>query len=269
MDASFDLHAYLDRIEWGGSSSPTYATLAGLVAAHTARVPFENLDVLLGRPVRLDLDSLQRKLVRDRRGGYCFEHATLMGAALDALGFAAVRHAARVIMFAPRHLVPRTHMFLVVALAEGPFVVDPGFGRLAARAPVPLRQGVDVKFGEDTHRIVRDGDHWTLQARVDGEESPCWTTPLDETHAIDFEVANHYTATHPSSPFRNRLMLRMFTRDGRVTVADREVTVTCEGRSQTSELPDRKALRALLADRFGVDLPDVEKMRVPSVPAWN
>ena len=269
MNVPLELGRYLDRIGWGGSTRPTLETLTGLIAAHTARVPFENLDVLLGRPIRLDLEGLQDKLVARKRGGYCFEQATLMGAALDALGFDVARHAARVIMLVPRSESPRTHMFLVVTLPEGPFVVDPGFGKLAPRVPVPLAEGIEVRFGDDAHRFVREGDHWTLRARVDGEDAPCWTTPLDETHPIDYEMANHFTSTHPSSPFRARLMLRAHSGDARVTVLNRDVSIRRGGESTASTLADRGALRRLLAERFGFDLPEVEALHVPAIEGWG
>jgi N-hydroxyarylamine O-acetyltransferase len=94
MTRTLDLGAYLERIGWNGDARSDLATLAALLDAHMTRIPFENLDVLLGRGIRLDLDGLQRKLVDARRGGYCFEHATLFAAALEALGFAPIRHAA-------------------------------------------------------------------------------------------------------------------------------------------------------------------------------
>jgi N-hydroxyarylamine O-acetyltransferase len=89
-----DLPAYFARIGWNGSRTPTLATLAALLERHMRAIPFENLDVLLRRPVRLDLDALQSKLVGARRGGYCFEHATLFAAALEDLGFAPERNTA-------------------------------------------------------------------------------------------------------------------------------------------------------------------------------
>src|SRR5450631_1379783 len=135
MKTSLDLDAYLQRIEWAGAVRPTFDTLTGLLQAHMLHIPFENLDVLLGRPVRIDLAGVQDKLVRAGRGGYCFEHATLFAAALEILGFQPARHSARVILFAPRTASPRTHMFLTVPLAEGTFVVDPGFGTLAPHIP--------------------------------------------------------------------------------------------------------------------------------------
>jgi N-hydroxyarylamine O-acetyltransferase len=91
-----DLDAYLERIGYEGRDEPTLEVLDALHLAHTTTIPFENLDILLGRPIRLDLPSLQDKLVRDRRGGYCFEHNTLFAAALEAVGFGVTRLGARV-----------------------------------------------------------------------------------------------------------------------------------------------------------------------------
>jgi hypothetical protein len=138
MTAAFDLDAYFERIRWNGDTSLSLETLGGLVQAHMRHIPFENLDVLLGRPVRLDLDSLQQKLVRARRGGYCFEHMTLFAAAIEALGFQPVPHSARVLLTSARENAPRTHMFLTVAVADGVYVLDPGFGGPAPMFPVPL-----------------------------------------------------------------------------------------------------------------------------------
>ena len=150
MVNSLDLDAYFDRIQWSGSTRPNHETLAGVLHAHMSSIPFENLDVLLGRPIRLDLDGLQQKLVCARRGGYCFEHGTLFGAVLEEMGFKPVRHTGRVIMITPRTGAPRTHMFLTVPVAEGTFVVDPGFGALAPRIPVPLQDGVEARIGPET-----------------------------------------------------------------------------------------------------------------------
>ena len=93
MTVHLDLDAYFNRIRWGGDTRPTYETLAQLVRAHMRYIPFENLDVLLGRGIRIDIESVQEKLVRAQRGGYCFEHATLFAAVLERLGFEPVRHA--------------------------------------------------------------------------------------------------------------------------------------------------------------------------------
>src|SRR5262245_49690105 len=93
---TIDLAAYFERISYAGDTSPSRATLEALHLAHATHIPFENLDVLLGRPIRLDLASLQAKLVRDRRGGYCFEQNRLFASVLESLGFAVTTLAARV-----------------------------------------------------------------------------------------------------------------------------------------------------------------------------
>ena len=269
MAVSLNLDAYLERIQYGGEVRPSYDSLAGLQRAHMSNIPFENLDVLLGRPVRLDLESVQEKLVGDRRGGYCFEQVTLFAAVLEALGFQPVRHTARVTLFVPRTLAPRTHMFLTVNTAEGRFVVDPGFGGLAPRIPVPVLEGSEAAIDNEKHWMFRDGPSWILRAQVGEKAVDAWVSSMEQENLVDFEMGNHYTATHPASPFVNRMMLRALTDDGRVTVMNRDVTVWRANRPQISQLADRTALRALLAGPFGIDLPDVERLRVPSIPEWE
>jgi N-hydroxyarylamine O-acetyltransferase len=266
VNRAIDLRRYFGRIGWTGERSPTYATLAGILHAHTASIPLENLDVLLARPPRLDLGSLEAKLVDARRGGYCFEHATLFSAVLAALGFQPIAHAARVVLNAPRDASPRTHMFLTVATEGRTFVVDPGFGRLASRAPVPLAS--DGR-NNATHWMTRDGHFWILRAKEAGNDFDCWVSTLEAENGVDFEVANHYTATHAASPFVNRLLLRAITDDGYVTVMNRDVTRVRADAAQTSRLADRAQLRALPNDDFGFDLPDVASLRVPSIDGWD
>jgi N-hydroxyarylamine O-acetyltransferase len=95
--ARIDLDAYFERIGYAGERTPTLDTLRGIQACHPAAIAFENLNPLLGWPVRLDARSLQQKLVVDRRGGYCFEHNLLLGHVLNAVGFSVSGLAARIL----------------------------------------------------------------------------------------------------------------------------------------------------------------------------
>jgi len=268
VTSPLDLDAYFERIRWSGGRSPTFETLAGILRAHITRIPFENLDVLLHRRVRLDLDGVQEKLVRARRGGYCFEHATLFHAVLETLGFHPSRHAARVVLFEPRTETPRTHMFLTVRIEGTTFVVDPGFGPFKSPVPLPL---VDAEtLGErGSHWMSRDGDLWALHVPRDGKTVTGWVTTLEVENPVDFEVANHFIATHPASPFVNWIMLSAVTPDGVVNVMNRDVTIVRGGEAHTERLADRAALRALLIEYFGFDLPEVEQMIVPAIPEWT
>lgn len=268
MDAAFDLNAYLDRIGWGGPTAPTYETLAGVLRAHMERIPFENLDVLLGTPISLDIERLQRKLVVGRRGGYCFEHGTLFAAALERLGFVPTRHTARVVVVLPRAAAPRAHMFLTVTLPEGRFILDPGFGALAPRVPVPLAENVEAATGPDVHWMVRDGDEWMLRTRVGDKTMDCWVSPIAHDNIVDFEMGNYWTSTHPASPFVNRLMLRALSSEGRIGVMNRDLTIWRGAQLTATQLADRTALRSLLREHFGFDLPEVERLRVPTIKEW-
>jgi len=267
--AALDLDAYLERIRWRGGTRPTLETLTGLLGAHMAHIPFENLDVLLGRPIRLDLPALQDKLVRAHRGGYCFEHATLFAAALEAMGFCPERHAARVTMTVPRTESPRTHMFLVVPLPAGRFVVDPGFGTLAPRLPVPLVDRAAASAVSETHRMIRDGSWWILRAQGGDAVVDAWASTLEPENPVDFALGNHYTSTHPESSFVSRIMMRALTADGRVTVLNQVVTTWRGREAHSTQIADRNELRAILNRHFGFDLPEVLRLRVPSIPEWE
>src|SRR5688500_6347728 len=155
---SFDLDAYLTRIDARSRrplDRPHLDTIGALMAAHMAAIPFENLDVLLGRGIRVDLESVFAKLVTDRRGGYCYEHGTLFQAALRAMGVEVTAHSARVLLLAPKSEAPRTHMFLTVLDGGTTWVLDPGFGGPGPLVPVPLVEGQEVRHGRDVHRLVQ------------------------------------------------------------------------------------------------------------------
>jgi N-hydroxyarylamine O-acetyltransferase len=264
MTSVLDMDAYFARIGWSGGTSPTFATLAGIVHAHTGAIPFENLDVLLGRAPRLDLEGLQDKLIRRRRGGYCFEHATLLGAVLTELGFGPMTHAARVVLVQPKEKSPRAHMFLTVVMNGETFLIDPGFASYSAREPLPLRIG-DLNSNH-THVLTQEGNLWTLHVRRDGALVPGWVTTMEQDHPIDFAMANHWIATCPASPFTQVVMMSAVTPAGRVNVMNRDVTMPG---GETRQLADRKDLRALLSAHFGFDLPEAETVKVPAVADWR
>jgi len=263
------LDSYFERIGWNGGTSPTLETLGGLISHHLRSIPFEHLDVLLGRPIRLDLENLEDKLLQRRRGGYCFEHTSLFFAVLENLGFQPVRHSARVVLFSPRTESPRAHMFLTVTLPEGTFIADPGFGGGAPAFPVPLAHGSLQLDKGATHWMVHEGGYWTLRSALDGKTADAWVSTLEHDHPVDFEMANHFTATHPNSPFRNRLMMSIFTMSGRVSLMNQNFTIREEGASSSGTLADRAAFRAFVAKHFGFDFIEVDRLHLPFIPEWN
>ncbi len=224
-EPSFDLDAYLARIGYGGPTDATLATLTGLQACHAQAIPFENLDVLLGRGVRLDLDSLQRKLVYDRRGGYCFEHNTLFLQALQALGFAASALAARVLWRRPEGAVtPRTHMLLRVELAQGAFIADVGFGGATPTAPLALVPEIEQATPLEPFRLVAVDAEYRLQIRQGAEWTTLYQFSLAPQHPIDLELPNWFVSTHPKSFFVHHLVAALPTADCRCGLFDRDWT---------------------------------------------
>src|SRR5215472_2819420 len=138
-----DLHTYAARVGYTGDFTSSLATLRALHLAHATHIPFENLDILLGRPIRLDLESLCGKMIDGRRGGYCFEQNALFAAVLEAAGFRVRRLAARVRSGASG-VRPRLHMLLGVEAEGGLWLADVGFGADGLLHPLPLRPGEAV-----------------------------------------------------------------------------------------------------------------------------
>ena len=163
----FDLDAYFARIGHSGPRAVSLTLLRELVAHHSAAIAFENIDPLARRVPPLDLASVQRKLVTQRRGGYCYEQNTLFQGALLALGFQVTGLMARVRRGVPPHIMtPRSHMLLLVDLPEGPHLADVGYGaRVAGRSERLAGPGIDA--GE-TRAVMGDQAEVADVARCHG-----------------------------------------------------------------------------------------------------
>ncbi|MBK1782689.1 arylamine N-acetyltransferase family protein [Prauserella cavernicola] len=197
-----DLDAYLDRLGLP-HTAPSAAALSDLHAAHVHAIPFENIDPLLGRSPSLALGDIADKLVRRRRGGYCYEHNLLFAAALEQLGYDVHRQAARV---QPDHPGPNTHMNLRVRVDGADFLADVGFGASVMR-PMPLTDGSERDQAGWPHRLIAEGAGWRLDKLTDGMWETQYSFDATAQYPIDYEVFNHYVATHPRSPFTGRLVV--------------------------------------------------------------
>lgn len=253
-----DLDAYFARIGYDGPRTATLDTLRAIHALHPRAIPFENLDPLLGRPVPLDLPALEAKLVRARRGGYCFEHNTLFRAVLEGLGFAVTTLAARVLWMAPPGKPhPRTHMVLTVETEDGPYIADVGFGAHLSAAPIRLVVDDVQPAGSGRVRLTRDGDGFVLQNASDGVWQDAYRFTLEPQLPIDMEVANWFTATHPGSLFRNALLLHRLLPDGRVSMLNRRlIRRHADGRAAETVVGSPAEMARVLAQEFGLEAPE-------------
>lgn len=257
-----DLSAYFQRIGYTGSRAPTLETLRALHLRHALTIPFENFDVLLGVPIALDQPSLERKLLRERRGGYCFEQNLLFGRALSALGFDVRRLAARVLwQRSDDGALPRTHMLLNVQLGESSYLCDVGFGGLTLTGPVKLEPEVEQSTPHETFRVRPESDELTLEARVRGEWQPLYRFDLQEQREVDIEVLSHYVSTYPASLFRSRIMAALIGDDCRYALRDGQLTTYHrDGREERTPIDSVKRLRAVLEKPFGISLPAGEEV---------
>jgi N-hydroxyarylamine O-acetyltransferase len=256
-DDAFNVDAWLSRIGHGGSRTPTLATLRAVIAAHSTTIPFESIDVLLGRTPKLDLRSLQHKMIESRRGGYCFEQNSLFAAGLSALGFRVTRLIARVIRgMSPDAPGSATHMTLRVDLPEGPYLADVGFGNQTPTAPLAFRPNEEQQTPHEIMRLLPVGDEFTLQAKLGDQWVSIYRLSPHPRLPIDYEVANWFTATHPGSPFVNNLIVARPGPDGvRNTLFNGRVNVRRPGDwVERSEPADEAALRETLDKTFGLTL---------------
>lgn len=256
--AAFDLEAYLARIRYTGPRIPTLETLAGVHLAHAISIPFENLNPLLGWPVRLDLPSLQQKLVRVGRGGYCFEHNLLFSHALTALGFHVTGLAARVLWNAPQGAVtPRGHMLLLVDLDDRAYIADVGFGGLTLTAPLRLEPDVEQTTPHEPFRVTRTGPDFVMQARLDGKWRSLYRFDLQEQFLPDYEVTNWYLSNHPESHFVTGLIAARADTDRRFALRNNELAVHhWNGETERHRLTSAAQLLSTLADVFRITVPD-------------
>jgi N-hydroxyarylamine O-acetyltransferase len=261
---NLDLDAYLARIGFVGTPTPDLEFLRSVHRLHPAAIPFENLSTLLRAPVPLDLESLQRKLVDDRRGGYCFEQNRLFAAMLEQIGFEVLPLAARVIWNQRAGMIsPRTHMILLVGSGGDRQLCDVGFGGVTLTAPLEfVCDRVQSTPHEDFRLIARGGSEYELQARLGRDESGhdvwrgTYLFDLQPQTPIDYELANHYVATHPTSHFRSQLIAARPFDSGRYALANTELTVHRLGHPKdTRRLADVDEIKTALETLFGIVLP--------------
>jgi N-hydroxyarylamine O-acetyltransferase len=262
---TLDLAGYLRRVEYEGALEPTEEVLRALHLAHATHIPFENLDILLGRPIRLDLASLQAKLVHGGRGGYCFEQNALLAAVLEEIGFTVTRLAGRV-RYGTTTVLPRTHMLLLVRCEGRTWLADVGFGAEGLLHPVPFRDGEVSEQFTWSYRVVQEDGLWVLQSMHGQGWTDLYAFTLEPQHAVDYEMANHFTSTHPESRFRKTVTAQLAAPGVRRVLRGGELVVD-DGAEVTRRIVGPDELLAVLAESFGLRLPDGARLPLPPEPS--
>ncbi|WP_338701281.1 arylamine N-acetyltransferase [Streptomyces sp. Q6] len=254
-----DVDAYVARTGVKGDLKPDAETLHALHRAHVAAIPFENLEMMLGRPVPLELSAVQDKLVRRRRGGYCYEHNLLFAALLERIGFSVRGLGARV-RLGSSSLRPVTHMLTRVSTGEGEeWLCDVGFGAAGLREPIPLQDGAQVRQGVWEFGLAREGDDlWVLRnLRPDGWRD-LYAFTLEERHPVDYVVLNHYTSTHTRSTFIRRPVVQYAAKEARRMLTGRDLVIESADGERSERAVQAGELKAVLDREFGIELSDDE-----------
>lgn len=254
---ALDLPAYLKRLGCNTPLAPTLDTLQLLALAHPSAIPFENLDPLLRQPVSLQIAALQRKLVQEGRGGWCFEHNVLLGTALTAIGFHVTGLAARVMWNAPPGVAtPRSHMVLRVDLGGIPYIVDAGFGGLTLTAPLRLAAGVEQETPHEPFRLTPAADGFVAEALVRNEWKALYRFDLTPHIIADYEVSNWYLCTNPKSHFLTTLIAARVQPGRRYALRNNEFAVHhASGETDRRVLVSARELRTTLEGIFAIDVP--------------
>jgi N-hydroxyarylamine O-acetyltransferase len=259
MSNDFRLNSYLARIGFGGIIGPDFATLAAIHAAHIHAIPFENFDPLLRRPVKLDLASVQAKLVDGRRGGYCFEQNVLLKAALEAVGFNVTGLAGRVRWMSPPNspLGPKTHMLLKVDLPDGAYVADVGFGVCVLDSPLRFETDVEQRTAMGTYRLNEVDGLFLLSATQSAGWRTMYAFNLEPQIQSDYEIGNWFTSTSPLVPFTNMLIMERVSNDKRYKLVNRRFMIEArDGQLAVERLIDSAdELRQVLDETFNVAPP--------------
>lgn len=260
-----DLDAYFGRLGHAGPRNATLATLSAICANHTAAIPFENFDALLGTAPLLTPAALQAKLVRQRRGGYCYEQNALLRLVLLELGFQVTSLAARVVWMrapdAPRRA--RSHMLLSVTVphaADPPYLVDVGFGGHLLGAPLRFVTGLVQRTPGGIERIavqtVDGADEFALEAELPTGWMPVYRFTLEAHRPVDYEPLNWYTATHPGSIFRHNLRLERLTPQCRVGLLNDKLTLRpVGGPVEVRRIADARELGRVVDEVFDLAAP--------------
>jgi len=246
-----NIKAYLERIDYHGSTAPSAATLRALQLAHLLTVPFENLSIHAREPIVLEDEALFGKIVQRRRGGFCYEANGLFAALLRAIGFEVVMLSAEVARAEGGFSQPFDHMTLMVKL-EQHWLVDVGFGD-SFLEPLLLDERSEQVQGNRAYSIVGDGSYLILIQRDETEWKPQYRFNLQPYGYDDFAEMCRYHQSSPQSHFTQGRICSRATAEGRITLSEmRLITTFQNGERHEQPLRSEEEYKAVLRKHFGI-----------------
>ena len=248
-----NLQSYFNRIAFKGNARPDLATLGALHQSHQLAVPFENLDVQLGRKLDIGVDAAYQKIVDRGRGGWCYEMNGVFGWALRQIGFDVIRVSAGVMRERLGDIQLGNHLCLLVRL-DRQYLVDVGFGGTLLH-PLPLEA---VQRTDRPYRVeLRDSDdrYWRFIEAAGGEpfSFDFLAEAADERLLAEKCAFLNYAST---SPFVQNLVVQRRTLETHVSLRGRVLTTIHSDRQERMLLTSAAQLVTVLHDIFGLDIPE-------------
>lgn len=250
-----EVRAYLERIGYDGPLDGSAAALAELQECHLHAVPYENLDILNGVPLSLEIPALYDKIVVRGRGGYCFELNALFGLLLRELGYPVTDLFARFWRDEPNAPPKRRHQVLKVEAEGASYLCDVGVGGIVPRRPLQLVELAENQQGDECYRLERDDYFgWMLCELKRGEWSRIYSFTEEPQLPKDYLMASFWCEHAPDSIFKKMKMVAIRTREGRNTIAGEEFRIfTADGVRAFTPQSEGEYLDAL-REHFGISL---------------
>lgn len=218
--------------------------------AIVSQIPFENIAVLEGKPISLELSDLSEKIIRQGRGGYCFELNFLFAAALEELEYQFERLIGRV-WVGGRPDPAITHMALRVTINGLQYLCDVGFGAYGLQEPMPWQLGQVTEQLPDRFKLsLTESGELQFSGLVDGNWIRLYNLLVCPVQPQDYLPANHYTSTHPNSHFTRSPLVAVRTNGGRLTLREKTFRQVVDGVETIEELIDYEQFAQVLEDRF-------------------
>lgn len=256
-----DLQQYFDRVRFDGEQRPSLAALSELQKCHVCSVPFENLDVQLGRRTTTDVDAAFEKIVRNGRGGWCYEQNGLFGWVLSQLGFDVTRLAASVMREDRGEATTSSHLSLLVAIPDDParrFLVDVGFGG-SLIAPIEF---MEAEHSQPPFRLglqQLDDGYWRFWENDGSGEFNFDFLPqeADET-ALAAKCGD--LQTDPESGFVLNLAAQLRTPDRHLSLRGKILKSLSITGESTKTLESSSEFVTSLRETFGLVDPEIESL---------
>lgn len=265
-----NLQAYFDRIGYAGPVGVNSETLKQLQWQHFLAIPYEILDIHLLGKVNLAPDVVERKIVIEGRGGFCYEQNTLFMHVLRTLGFEVTPVSARTRWQKPEdQMTPLTHLVLLVKLQGQAWLCDVGFS--VCTSPIPLL--IDTEEEQQTpfekHRIIKQDGHYVHQMYTQDAWCNCFIFTLDRSSPIDWEMGSHFMSSHPSSALTQNYMFSLPTTNCRCRLLNKELTMRyLDGTVETRMIETEQEYTRVVREIFKINLLDTVRLCPPKMTWW-